>query len=90
MVPPKHLEYIASIGKTECFDVSLTTGNVRGLGFVRAILSSMLRLKRVFQRMAMLKDGCYPTSAGRKDGRIGGSKVCAETGIPESALPWQW
>lgn len=90
MVPPKHLGYIASIGKTERFDISLTTGNIGGLGFVRAILSSMLRLKRVFQRMAVLKDGCYPTGAGRKDGRIGGPKICAETGIPESAPPWQW
>ena len=57
MVPPKHLGYIASISKTERFDISLTTGNIGGLGFVRAILSSMLRLKRVFQRMAVLKDG---------------------------------
>jgi hypothetical protein len=27
---------------------------------------------------------------GKKDGGIGGPKVCAETGIPESALAWQW
>jgi hypothetical protein len=90
MVPPKHLGYIASIGKTKRFDISLTTGNIGGLGFVRAILNSMLRLKGVFQGMAVLKDGCYPTGAGRKNGRIGSSEVCAETSIPESALPWQW
>jgi hypothetical protein len=90
MVPPEHLGYIASIGKTKRFDVSLTTSNVGGLGFVRAILSSMFRLIRVSQRMAVFKDRCYPTSAGRKDGRIRGPKVCAETSIPKSALPWQW
>ena len=87
MVPPKHLGYIASIGKAERFNISLTTGNIGRLGFVRAILRSMLRLKKVFQRVAVLKDGCYPTGAGRKDGRIGGPKICAQTGIPESALP---
>jgi len=65
-------------------------GQYRRTRLCQAILRSMLRLKRVFQKMAVLKNGCYPTGAGRRDGRIGGPKICAETGIPESALPRQW
>jgi hypothetical protein len=67
VVPPQHLDDISSIRQSQRLHPFLASSYISRLLLVWTILGSMFGLRRIFEWVAMLENGCYTAGSGAED-----------------------